>query len=86
MPYKSAIGYNVEYPYETAARIVRGFNEEFPSEDELRYFVSATRRIWEAFMYAENLVISLREENRILNERNDFLDRYIQEISNKYTF
>ena len=85
MPYKSVIGYNVEYPYETSTRIVRGFNEEFPQEDELRYFVSATKRIWEAFSVHESLVISLREENRILNERNDFLDRYIQEISNKDT-
>ena len=81
MVYKSVIGYNVEYPYETAARVVR----ESPKEDELRYFVSSTKRIWEAFMYAESLVIALREENRILKEQNDFLDRYIQETSNKDT-
>ena len=85
MVYKSVTGYNVEYPYETAARVVRGFTYEFPKEDELRYFVSSTKRILEAFMYAESLVIALREENRILKEQNDFLDRYIQETSNKDT-
>ena len=72
MPYKTSSGRTVEYPYALAAKAQKNGN------DELRELINATVKIFSELQYADNEVVTLREEVRRLTAENNFMVRIME--------
>jgi hypothetical protein len=72
MAYKTARGITVEYPYALAAKAAKLGN------DQMNELINDTVRIFHELQYADNEVVTLREEVRRLTAENNFMVRIME--------